>query len=155
MFEVDVGLRRGRTYNVFALWERAELGAGNAESNLYGGQVGGDTDFWGVGLRASSDANEIGFLTEIALGYRRARAVWDDGTELQLTDAPFEARLGFGADIRFGKAFSLSPMLTLGVGSFGKVERVSADGIRQSEATYWDQAASHGWVTRLINDFVR
>ena len=74
MLEADAGARIGRNYSVFALWERAQLGSGDAEDNLYGGQSGADSDFWGLGVRASSNPNRIGLVTEIALGYRRARA---------------------------------------------------------------------------------
>ncbi|HEX9620868.1 MAG TPA: hypothetical protein VF989_12085, partial [Polyangiaceae bacterium] len=92
-FELNVGARLGRNYNLFALWERGELGDGESfEADLHGGQTGGDTDFWAVALRANSDPDRVGLAVEVALGYRRFRATWDDGTELRLTDAPFEAR---------------------------------------------------------------
>jgi hypothetical protein len=147
MFEVDVGARIGRNYNLFLLWERAQLGEGELEEDLHGGQEGADTDFWALGLRASSRPDKIGFLTEIALGYRRMRAVWADGSELQFTNAPFEARIGLGADIRLSRWVSLSPLLTLGVGAFGDVERVNPDGTRQDETGQLDERAGHGWFT--------
>ncbi|HEX3776870.1 MAG TPA: hypothetical protein VHV51_20500 [Polyangiaceae bacterium] len=155
MFELDAGARLSRNYAVFALWERAELGGGSGDSgpNAIAGKAShGDTDFWGVGIRATSDADHIGFVTELAVGYRRARSTWDDGSELQLTDAPFEARLGLGADFRLNPYITLSPMFTLGVGSFGKVERVS-NGISSDETGPVDQADGHAWATFTVGGY--
>jgi len=148
MFELDAGARLSRSYTVFALWERAQLGAGNGdpESTIRGNASHGDTDFWGVGIRATSDPDRTGFVTELAVGYRRARSVWADGTELQMTDAPFEARLGLGADIRVNQFVTLSPMFTVGVGSFGKIERAS-NGTVADETSSVDQADGHAWAT--------
>ncbi|HLV65184.1 MAG TPA: hypothetical protein VKY73_05205 [Polyangiaceae bacterium] len=145
MVELDVGLRLARSYALFALWERAELGSGS--STALGQPDGGSTDFWGIGLRASSDPNGIGFLTEIALGYRRARADFRDGSALELTDGIFEARLGVGADIRINPHLSLSPMATLGVGSFGEVEYVSPSGVGTNLIGPLDDQDAHGWFT--------
>jgi hypothetical protein len=148
MFELDAGARLSRNYTVFALWERAQLGAGKGDpdSTIRGNAAHGDTDFWGVGIRATSDPDHTGFVTELAVGYRRARSVWDDGTELQLTDAPFEARLGLGADFRLNQFITLSPMFTVGVGSFGKIERVSNNAV-SNETSSLDQADGHAWAT--------
>lgn len=154
MFELDAGLRLGRHYNVFVLWERASLGAGSEDIPALGKQTGGDTDFYAIGVRISSDPNKVGFLTEIDLGYRRARSQWDSGAELQLTQAPLEFRLGLGADIRLSKAFSLSPLVTLGVGSFGDAEWVNPDGSRVDATTPGDRAAGHGWITLSLGGHV-
>jgi hypothetical protein len=150
MFELDLGLRLARNYNLFALWERAQLGSGDAMNNIQGGQAGGDTDFWGLGLRASSDPDDIGFITELALGYRRARATWEDGTELQFTGGVLEGRIGLGADIRLGPAFTLSPLATVGVGSFGDVEWQSPDGTKTNAFGPLDQADGHAWFTLTV-----
>ncbi|HEV8245723.1 MAG TPA: hypothetical protein VGP93_08140 [Polyangiaceae bacterium] len=150
MFEVDAGLRIARNYNLFGMWERAQLGAGDALNDVSGGQTGGDTDMFGIGLRARSDADKVGFLTEIALGYRRARATWQDGTELQFTDGILEGRIGLGADIRLGPAFSLSPLLTLGVGSFGDIEWKAPNGSKVDAFGPNDQADGHAWLTLQI-----
>lgn len=154
MFELDAGARLSRNYVVFALWERAELGAGNGdpEGGFSGHASHGDTDFWGVGIRASSNADRIGFVTELAVGYRRARAKWDDGSELQLTDAPFEGRLGLGADFRLNQYVTLSPMFTLGVGSFGKIERVTSGTVADA-TTSVDQDDGHAWATFTVGGF--
>ena len=151
MFELDAGARLSRNYVVFALWERAELGAGKGDPSggFNGHSSHGDTDFWGVGIRATSNADGIGFVTELAVGYRRARSTWDDGSELQLTDAPFEGRLGLGADIRLNPYVTLSPMLTLGVGSFGKIETVTSGTVADATSSY-DQDAGHAWATFTV-----
>jgi hypothetical protein len=150
MFELDIGARLGRHYNVFFAWERAALGTGSELPDAYGGQKTGETDFYAIGLRVSSDADKVGFLTEINLGYRRFRARWNDGTELHMTEAPLEFRLGLGADIRLGPIFSLSPLVTLGVGSFGAAEWQLPNGDTQDATKSGDQAAGHGWVTFQI-----
>lgn len=147
MIEGDVGLRLGRNYNVFFGWERAQLGAGNAETAVHGDQKGGDSDFWGLGLRANSDPDRIGFVSEVMIGYRRFRARWSDGTELQFTDAPFEARLGLGAEFRLGTSLTLSPMLTLGAGAFGTVRYVDSAGNETSALGPLDEGTGHGWLT--------
>lgn len=151
MFELDAGARLGRNYNLFALWERAELRRGDGDSpesfGNHGAQRGGETDFWGVGLRASSDPDAVGFLSEIALGYRRARVKWEDQTELQMTEGLLEARIGVGADIRINEVFSLSPLLTFGVGMFGNVELVDAQGNAYDQIGALDDQDSHGWLT--------
>jgi hypothetical protein len=154
MFELDAGARLSRNYTVFALWERAQLGSGSGDPNssVPGKASHGDTDFWGVGVRATSDPDRIGFVTELAIGYRRARSKWDDGTELQLTDAPFEARLGLGADIRLNRFVTLSPMLSLGVGSFGKVESVSNHTVTDQTSSL-DQSDGHAWATLNLGGY--
>lgn len=147
LIEGDVGVRLGRYYTLFGFWERGELGSGDAEADLHGGQDGANTDFWGVGLRASSNANSVGLLTEVAIGYRQAKTQWEDGTELRFTDGVLEGRIGFGADIRIDPMFSISPMLTVGVGAFGEIRRVQPDGSSFSETGLRDEADSHAWLT--------
>lgn len=150
MFEIDVGARLGRNYNVFALWERGELGASRADPDVFGvgsSQERGDTDYWASGLRASSDADDIGLLTEVALGYRRARTPWKDGTELRLSSSFLEARLGVGADIRLDERLTLSPMLTFGAGTFGDIEIVDPSGRHIDQFGRLDEYQSHGWLT--------
>jgi len=149
MFELNAGLRLSRNYNVFALWERAYLGPGKGDSQsttLSGKSDHGDTDFWGVGIRASSDPDHIGFVTELAIGYRRARSIYENGDQIQFTDSPFETRIGVGADFRVNNVLSISPMATIGLGSFGTIETVSNGQIR-SATTPYDQSDAHAWAT--------
>jgi hypothetical protein len=148
MFELDAGARLSRSYNAFALWERTQLGSGTGDpdSGIPGHTASGDSDFYGVGIRASSDPDHIGFVTELALGYRRTRAHYDNGPEIQFSDAPFEARLGFGADIRVNSVVTLSPMFTLGVGSFGTINRVSGSSVTALTGEN-DQDDEHAWAT--------
>jgi hypothetical protein len=154
VFELDIGARLGRNYNLFLLWEHAELGRGDldpaSDPLTRGEQDGADTDYWAIALRVSSDPDKVGFLTEIALGARRMRTTWQNGAELQLTEAPFEARLGLGADIRMGPAFSLSPLITLGVGAFGEATHVAPDGTSVEATTDRDARSGHGWLTLQI-----
>ncbi len=156
MFEIDAGARLSRNYQVFLLWERAQLGSGSGDAQAVGpggaSPLGksnsGETDFWGIGIRATSNPDRIGFVTELAVGYRRARAKYD-GQELQFTDAPFEARLGVGADFRVNRVVTLSPMVTLGVGSFGTIDRVSGNTISDHMQPN-DQLDGHAWATFTV-----
>lgn len=150
MFELDVGMRLSRSYTVFVLWERAQLGSGNDESGRDGEQDGAESDFWALGLRASSDPDRIGFLTEVAVGYRRARTFFANGVEYQFTDAPFEARLGLGAEFRFSRMFSLSPLVTVGVGGFGSVEAVEKNGNSRRLTGPFDESDGHAWATLQV-----
>jgi hypothetical protein len=147
MFELDLGARLARNYNLFALWEHASLGKGSAEPDAHGGQKAGGTDYYALGVRVSSNADSIGFLTEINIGYRRFHALWSDGSELQLTNAPFEFRIGIGADIRISRGFSLSPMVTLGAGGFGTVKRIGPNGAKQAVDPPVDETGGHAWAT--------
>ena len=144
--ELDLGARLAHNYNLYGLWEHSWLGAGSATSADRGQPDHGDTDFFALGLRVSTDPDELGFVLDIAVGTRRLRAHWADGTELQMTDAPFETRMGIGADVRLSDHWSLSPMLSLGLGSFGKAEWVLPDKTVQTATQPSDVALTHGWI---------
>jgi hypothetical protein len=133
-------------YNVYGLWEHSWLGAGNATLAASGQPEHGDSDFVALGLRVSTDPEQLGFVLDLAVGTRRMRAHWADGTELQFADAPLESRLGIGADIRVNEHWSIAPLLYLGVGSFGKVQWVNSDRTVQAATQPGDVALSHGWV---------
>ena len=151
MVELNAGARLSRHYSVFALWERAWLGAGNGDkgSNTLTGKADhGDTDFWGAGVRASTNPDGLGFVTELAIGYRRARAVYDNGDEIQFTNSPFETRLGLGADYRLNRFVTLSSLATIGFGQFGTIETVSKNLIH--DETRYAQADAHAWATFTI-----
>jgi len=149
MFELDIGARLSRAYSVFVLWERAQLGSGNDES-AEGAGDGGDTDFWAVGFRATSDPNSVGLLTEVAIGYRRARSTFENGVEYQFTEAPLEARIGLGAEIRLNRMITLSPLATIGVGSFGDLQRVDAGGNVTRLTDVDDESDGHAWATLTL-----
>jgi len=151
MFELNAGARVSRYYSVFALWERAWLGAGSGDSRsstLPGTSDHGDTDFWGVGVRASTNPDQLGLITELALGYRRARATFDNGNEIQFTNAPFETRFGLGADFRLSRLVTLSSLATLGFGQFGTIESVSHGEIR--DEMHNAAAGAHAWATFTV-----
>jgi hypothetical protein len=85
-------------------------------------------------------------LAEVALGFRRMSVKWEDGTELRLSNAPFEFRLGLGADLRLTEVLALSPMFTVGTGVFGDAEWSYPDGSRASGMGGSDLHAAHGWL---------
>ncbi|MBX3183007.1 MAG: hypothetical protein KIT72_17560 [Polyangiaceae bacterium] len=148
MGELDIGARLGRRHVLFFGWERASLGPGALELEGSGVSQRGETDFFGVGLRFSSNPNSVGLLIEIMVGARRFRVAWDDGSELLLENAPFESRIGIGADIRLSKLFSLTPLITLGGGQFGDVTFYDAASDTHTEPS--DLPTSHAWVTLQV-----
>jgi hypothetical protein len=150
LLELDAGVRLSRSYNVFALWERAWLTTGSKRES----HGGGATDFWALGLRASTDADGLGLLTEFAVGWRQAHAETANGETLELADGLFEGRFGIGADIRLSKSFSLSPMLTLGVGEFRSMEFVDSEGGRRKAMPEGSEPLSHGWLTLQLGGHV-
>jgi hypothetical protein len=151
MLELNAGARLSRYYSVFALWERAWLGSGQGDpqsTTLTGKADHGDTDFWGVGVRASTNPDQLGFVTELAIGYRRAHAKFDNGDEIQFTNAPFETRIGIGADFRLSRLVTISSLATIGFGQFGTIESVSKGEIR--DETHFAQADAHSWATFTV-----
>lgn len=158
MVQLDLGMRLSRYNNLFITWEHANLDTGkNAESEqgaatdatAWGDQTEATSDYYAIGLRFSSDPDEVGFLTEISLGFRRFRAAWANGNELELSQSPFEMRIGLGADIRLTEFFSLSPMVTVGGGYFGEAKYI-IDGEEVDARTRFDESTGHGWVTLHI-----
>jgi hypothetical protein len=152
VLEADIGARIARSYMVFALWERAQLGGGR--SSTYGPQAGADTDYFAGALRATSNPDRLGLITEIAIGYRQARTRFEDGGKLELTGAAFEGRLGVGADIRFTPWFTLSPLATIGVGAFDRVRRVLPNGAGYDVLGMRDASDSHAWFTLTVGGHV-
>jgi hypothetical protein len=143
MFQLDVGARVARHYNVFAMWEHASLGTGSLDDGAFGGQQRGATNLYGVGVRFSTDPAGVGFLMEIGLGYRDFRAYWNDGTKLSLTDGWLDAHIGLGVDIRINRWFALSPMIVLGGGSFDTA-RWSGKTVSGDALTPLDEGGEYG-----------
>ncbi len=146
MFQVDVGARVARHYNVFAMWEHASLGSGSLDGSSFGGQEHGATNLYGVGVRFSTDPSGIGFLMEVGLGYRDFRAYWNDGTRLTLSDGWLDGHIGLGADIRVNRWLSLSPMIVLGGGSFDSAHW-SGPGASGNALTPFDENGEYGTLT--------
>lgn len=146
-FNLDLGIRLAGNYILYGTWERSWLAAQGRQLASGAEQGRGETDFLALGLRAVTNPDTTGFVIDIAIGTRRMRARWDDGTELQLTDAPFESRLGFGVDVRLDENWTFSPLVALGVGSFGKVEWRKPDGtLEQALVQGVDSPQSHAWL---------
>jgi hypothetical protein len=147
--ELDVGARLALHYNVFALWEHTSLGTGSLDSAAFGGQERGATNLYGIGVRFSTNPTSTGFLAEIGLGYRDFHAYWSDGTELSLTGGWFDARIGFGVDIRISPWLSLSPMVVLAGGSFDSAKWSGPGGSRNALTAY-DDGAQYGTVSFVL-----
>ena len=144
--ELDAGARLARHYNLYALWERTWYAAGDTTELAPMRQDHGESDFLALGIRVTTMPDTVGFVLDIAVGTRRMRARWEDGTELQLTEAPFETRLGIGADVRVNDNWSFTPLVHLGLGSFGKMQWVRSNGTIQPASDPSDVSLTHGWV---------
>lgn len=151
-FEANAGARLGRNYNVFALWEHAFLPSGTLADDSTTGQSWGNTDYWALGLRINSNPDNVGFVAEVAVGYRRFTASWSDGTDLVLSDGVFETRVGLGAEIRLSPKASLTPLLTLAAGTFGEAswEPERPDAVFGDDVGRLDEQASHGALTLTL-----
>jgi hypothetical protein len=133
MFELNAGIRLGRSYTVFAMWEHAFLGGGEINDDpVLGDPTSGNTDLYGAGLRFSTNPDKIGLLLEIGLGYRVFSAGWSNGTSIDFEGESISARLGIGMNYRFSESFVISPMLTVGSGSFGSGRITYPDGSTRS-----------------------
>ncbi len=154
LVELDVGARLSRHYNVFVLWEHAALAGPSVaptflatyRRNPSPKSDGAQADYYAIGTRFSSNPDGVGFLAEIAVGFRRMNVKWEDHTRLRLSNAPFEFRLGLGADLRLSQLLALSPMFTVGTGVFGDAEWSYPDGSRASGMGGSDLHAAHGWL---------
>jgi hypothetical protein len=120
-FEIDAGARISRRYVAFALWERSILRPGSLDPDSFGGQRVGFSDLFGIGVRVSTNPDDIGFLVEVALGYRWFGARWEDGTQLTASGSFPDLRLGLGAGVRLSPHLTLTPMFNLGSGVFNKL----------------------------------
>ncbi|MCC6217073.1 MAG: hypothetical protein IT376_19600 [Polyangiaceae bacterium] len=147
--ELDLGVRLARSYVVFGLFEHATLGSGAAVEPTIGAPSSAESDFGAIGLRFSSDPSRVGFLTEIAIGARRFRARWSNGTALEGTNS-LEFRMALGADIRVSRLFSLSPVAMLSGGAFGDVDWVSPNGSSRSALGPRDLDAGHGTASLAV-----
>jgi hypothetical protein len=67
--------------------------------------------------------------------------------EVQLTDAPFEARLGLGAELRTSRLTTWSGLVTVGVGAFGQVRTVAPNGDSLPLHRREDAGDGHAWAT--------
>lgn len=139
MFELNAGVRLGRSYTVFATWEHAFLGGGSINDDPTLGNPGsGSTDMFGAGLRFSTNPDEFGLLLEIGLGYRVFSTSWSSGTKIDFEGESISARLGVGINYRFSETFVISPMLTVGSGSFGSGRITYPDGSTRSAMSVGD-----------------
>ena len=122
-FELNVGGRFSRRYVVYGLWQTVGMGLGRDDAvanRPAGAQKSANTQLLGLGIRWTSDPDEVGFLIDFALGYRTFRAEFDDGAKFDMT-SPIEARIGLGAEFRVSHGFTLSPMAMISNGVFSEM----------------------------------
>lgn len=119
-FELDVGGRFARRYVLYAFWERGSLGFGRDHESFAKEQTRSRTDLFGAGLRWISDPDETGLVLDLGLGFRKFRGDWGEDVSVRAI-SPIEIRIGIGADIRLGRAFTLSPMMQFSNGAFTSV----------------------------------
>ncbi|MGH7286197.1 MAG: hypothetical protein ACRELY_32155 [Polyangiaceae bacterium] len=111
-FEIDVGARLGKRYVPYAMWEHAFLAPGHRFENT---DTKASSDFIGLGFRLiAGDVDNVGFLSDLGIGFRTVTLANDSQT-FKMTALEI-ARLGLGAEIRFSKLFTLSPLARISVG---------------------------------------
>jgi hypothetical protein len=144
--ELDVGARIARHYMILAAWEFASLEPG-ALADEFGGQKRGSSHYVGLALRYTTNPDALGFVVELAVGWRRFAAQWKNGTELVGTDSFLNARIGAGADYRLSPNVTVSGLVTLGGGVFSDLKWRYADGSSSSALGGLDQYAQHVPIT--------
>ena len=111
-FEIDVGARLGKRYIPYAAWEHAFLAPGHRFENT---DTKASSDFIGLGFRLiAGNVDSVGFLSDLGIGFRTVTLA--NGSQTFKMTALEIARLGLGAEIRFSKLFTLSPMARISVG---------------------------------------
>jgi len=98
MFEIDIGAP-WRSLQRVRVVEHTSSRPGSLDDASFAGQERGASNFYGGRCALLDDPTGIGFLMEIALGYR-SQGVLDDGTKLSMTDGWLDAHIGLGADVR-------------------------------------------------------
>jgi hypothetical protein len=156
--EGDVGARFARRYIVYGFWEHGFMGTGgdsswNGATGMhlagvppFGEQRSATTDFTGAGFRWSSRPDAAGIVVDLGLGYRWFRESWASGASMTLKGFG-EFRIGFGADVRVNRMFSVSPLFTFSTGNFHDRKVMLPGQPEQSIASY---AGTHGTVTLTI-----
>ena len=154
LVEADRGVRFARSFILSGFWEHAWMGKGSdpswrspAPGSNFGDQTSATTDYTGLGFRWSSRPDRVGIIIDLGLGYRWFRERWASGAKMDLQGFG-EFRLGFGADIRTSRLFSLTPLLSISSGSFGD-RQVTLPGVgkRDIEGSY---SGSHGTLTLSV-----
>lgn len=130
--QLDVGARISRRYMPYVFFEHGFMSQGR---RFEGSNASSSTEYMGIGFRyVSGDVDEVGFLTDIAIG-KRSVTVKDGSQSYTMSGLEF-FRLGLGAEIRITTLFSVSPMgfvslgaLTDTTGNIRYSPQGSADGL--------------------------
>ena len=135
-FELDVGARLGKRYIPYAVWEHAFLAPGHRFENT---DTKASSDFVGLGFRLiAGNVDSVGFLSDLGIGFRTVTLA--NGSQTFKMTALEIARLGLGAEIRFSKLFTLSPMARISVGqmadSSGNIDYGPGQGDAQTGTSF-------------------
>lgn len=127
--QIDAGARIARRFVPFVFWDHAFLTKGH---RFEGTSVSTSSDYYGLGLRyVSGRLDDLGIVTELALGRRVITVAGDSGTWSMRGWEFF--RLGLGLEIRPSTLFTIDPMLSVATGVLGSSEgnvRYGAEGSR-------------------------
>ncbi|WP_394835039.1 hypothetical protein LVJ94_51930 [Pendulispora rubella] len=131
--EVDVGARLGRHYIPFLFWEHGFMRQGH---RFDGTDATSSSDLVGLGFRyAAGNVDRASFLSELSIGLRTVTVKNGNETFKMSTWELF--RLGLGAEIRFSKLFTISPMAHISSGAMNDSDgsvTFSANGSRDYAA---------------------
>jgi hypothetical protein len=141
-FEADAGVRFARRFIPYVGFELGLHGAGHrfdgdSSASAY-------STFFGLGFRSVwvDIGPEIGFLTDLSLGYRTVTVSANSGKYSMSALELF--RLGIGLEIRLSRVFTLSPLLTLSGGAMSNTSgsiSFAQTGDGQTHPTYQDGAS--------------
>ncbi|WP_394845574.1 hypothetical protein LZC95_52160 [Pendulispora brunnea] len=131
--EVDLGARLGKHYIPFLFWEHGFMRQGH---RFDGTDATSSSDLIGLGFRyAAGNVDRASFLSELSIGLRTVTVKNGNETFKMSTWELF--RLGLGAEIRFSKLFTISPMAHISSGAMNDSDgsvTFSADGSRDYAA---------------------
>jgi hypothetical protein len=157
-FEVDAGARVSRRYIIYGFWEHGILGTGGDSTwreatqaylpvtSSFGDQSSASTDCPGLGFRWSSTPDSVGLVLDLGIGYRLFHESWASGATMTLQGFG-DFRVGFGADIRVNRLFSLSPLLMFSTGEFHDRNYTAP---RQPERPIPSYTGPHGTATLSV-----
>jgi hypothetical protein len=164
--EFDVGARLARTFVPFAFAELTIASAGSARGLPAPGPPAesgpappesasprvdrASVLALGFGFRYEFGPEGLGPALEIAYAFRRTSVTFNTGQALAL-EAPGEVRLGLGASWRAAESLTLSPLVTVAVGSYADATIKGFDGRERAVAT---EAPLHGYLGLSVGGHV-
>jgi hypothetical protein len=147
--EANAGARLNKRYVPYVLFEYAGLRHGHR----FDQDAKAESSLLGLGFRfVIGNVDRAGLLADLSVGLRTI-TVRSNGQEFKM-QGPEIFRLGLGAEIRFSKLFTLSPLAHLSGGSMGKssgdLGYAPGQGDHQTKPTFLDGSISGSQRSYLV-----